>query len=67
MSSPLWEASAQAVWGIGLDKIAALVTVPWPDATPANTAMADAFTYALLTVKDFRMHDFAVAAVTYIG
>jgi hypothetical protein len=67
MSNPLWEAFTQAVWGIGMDKTGAPVTVPWPDAATANTAVADAFTYALLTVKDFRMHDFAVATVTHIG
>jgi hypothetical protein len=66
MSDPLWQAFAQAVWGTGMNSGGAPVTVPWPDAAAANSGMTDAFTAALLTVKDFRMHDFAVAALTYI-
>lgn len=66
MSDPLWEAFAQAVWGTGRAANGSIVSVPWRDAATANSGVANAFTYALAKTKDFRMHDFAVAALDYI-
>lgn len=65
MSAPLWQSFAQSAWGAGLDA-SGTVTVPWPNAAAANKGMADAFAYSLLITKDFRMHDFAVTALTYL-
>ncbi|HKV09780.1 MAG TPA: hypothetical protein VJ725_16680 [Thermoanaerobaculia bacterium] len=66
MSDPLWEAFAQSVWGTGTDPALSPITVPWPSAASANTGMANAFTFALLKIRDFRMHDFAVAALDHV-
>lgn len=66
MSDPLWEAFAQSVWGTGTDPARSPITVPWPSAASANTGMANAFTFALLKIRDFRMHDFALAALDHV-
>lgn len=67
MSDPLWEAFAQAVWGTGRNSDASPITVPWPNAASANTGMVNAFTYALIKTKDFRMHNFAMTALDHIN
>jgi hypothetical protein len=66
MSDPLWQAFAQAVWGTGTNSGGSPITVPWSNAASANIGMMNAFTYALIKVRDFRMHDFAVAALDHI-
>lgn len=66
MSDPLWEAFTQAVWGTRKNSDGTSTIVPWPNAANANTTMANAFTFALLKIKDFRMHDFAVTALNHI-
>jgi hypothetical protein len=65
MSDPLWEAFAQAAWGTGRNS-AGPITVPWPNAASANRGMMNAFTFALIKTRDFRMHDFALAALDHI-
>jgi len=66
MSDPLWEAFTQAVWGTGMNSGGSPITVPWPNAASANRGMMNAFTFALIKTRDFRMHDFAVTALDHI-
>jgi hypothetical protein len=66
MALPLWEAFTQSVWGSGKDVNGNALVVPWPNAAAANTAMINAFTFALATTKGLRHYLIAQSAVEHV-
>lgn len=65
MSDPLWEAFTQAAWGT-MNAGGSPIIVPWPNAASANRGMMNAFIFALINTRDFRMHEFALTALNHI-